>query len=721
MDIIIVGGGIGGLAAAIALHRVGAGITVVEQAPELSSVGAGINISANGMKALRWLGADADVRASSVYSQGATFRSLGSGEQISSLEFGAKGESLWGEAFYHAMRADIIDALVRQLPPGALRLDSRVASVADRGGDVEIRLNSGKVLTADAVVGADGLRSGVRAALFGESEAEPTGYVAWRALIDLERAPDLGVTPSSRNWVGPSRHIITYPVANEPYLNFVGFVPSDELGTRESWTASGDTADLRRSFSDACPEVLAIIDAIDTAFITAINYRAPLPTWSRGHLVLLGDAAHPVPPSAAQGACMALEDAVVLGQSYARHAEEGFAAVARAYQERRQPRTNRLFGTAMQNFRTFNQADPAEVHGRNGRLRGLQTLDPASAATWGWIYDYDAAADLDQPEHLDGLVATSRVNSRERPAAREAFDSWADALSPADFVEGDSGLRAGYRRFLAALEPLPGTLDRVVAAGPADDIPAKILTSAEPVLVYVHGGLFSFGSPASSAAHAQRLAEAVGGAAVVVEYRLAPENPFPAARDDALAVYRRVRAEAAGPVILVGVDAGAGLALSLTLAAREEALAMPDGILALSPFVDLTLSSPSIEANARFDPWVSRQFLALQAAGYLHAHDPRDPRISPLFADLRGLPPLAALAAEDEALADDARRLAAAAERAGVDVRLTLVADSVHAFALFPQLPESATALEAVRDLASRKGTHQHGTNLPRITGGTAE
>ncbi|MGP3534065.1 alpha/beta hydrolase fold domain-containing protein [Microbacterium sp. RD1] len=704
MDIIIIGGGVGGLAAAIALHRGGARVTVLEQAPELSSVGAGINISANGMKALRWLGADADIRASSVYSQGATFRSLGTGEQISSLEFGARGESLWGESFYHAMRADIIDALLRQLPPGALRLNARVVAVTDRGDTVDVRLDSGDVLTADAVVGADGLRSGVRAALFGESDAEPTGYVAWRALIDLERAPDLGVTPASRNWVGPSRHIITYPVANARYLNFVGFVPDDELGTRESWMASGDTADLRRSFSDACADVTAIIDAIDTAFITAIHYRAPLPTWSRGNLALLGDAAHPVPPSAAQGACMALEDAVVLGLSYARHAEEGFAAVVSAYEARRQPRTNRLFGTAMQNFRTFNQGDPAEVHGRNGRLRGLQTLDPESTSTWGWIYGYDVAADLDGFERLDGLMATSQVNTRERPAARAAFESWAHALSPADFIEGDTGLRAGYRRFLAAVDALPGALDRVVLAGPDSEMPAEILASGDPVLVHLHGGLFSLGSAASSAAHAQRLAEAVGGVAVVAEYRLAPENPFPAASDDVLAVYRRVRAHATGPVLLSGVDAGAGLALGLAVAARDEGLAMPDGILAVSPFVDLSLSSPSIDANAGYDPWVSRQFLALQAAGYLHAHDPRDPRISPLFADLHALPPLVILAADDEALADDARRLAAAAQEAGVDVRLTLVADSVHALSHFPALPESAAALDAVRQLTARKG-----------------
>jgi len=209
-------------------------------------------------------------------------------------------------------------------------------------------------------------------------------------------------------------------------------------------------------------------------------------------------------------------------------------------------------------------------------------------------------------------------------------------------------------------------------------------------VLHLHGGGYTMGSARGAAPLAGRQARALGGWALVPEYRLAPEYPFPAALEDVLAAYRTV---ADRRVVVTGECAGGGLAISLAVAARDEGLPLPAAIDVVSPFCDLELRSPSIDDAATRDPWLTRQRLRQMAASYIHGADPADPRISPLHADLRGLPPLMIRAAATEALADDARRLADAARAAGVDVELELVEDSVHSFVLFDFLPEAGEAV----------------------------
>lgn len=697
MKIIIVGGGIGGVAAAVALRRAGAEPLVLEQAPELTQVGAGVNISANGMKALVQLGADRHVRETSVYGEGAEFNDLETGETIARLYFGSAGEKAWGEAFYHVYRADLLDALLQQLPAEHLRLNCTVTTIEDQGSRVNVRLADGTEIAGDAIVGADGLKSTVRTALFGEGESRPTGYLAWRSLIHAAGAPIIANRPLGRTWIGPRRHVVFYPVAGGALLNFVGFVPDDEVARRESWTTSGDVAELKASFAGSCEEVQTIIDGIDEAFITAIHFREPLSKWGSGRVVLLGDAAHPVPPSAAQGACMALEDAVMLGGAFERFADRRIERVFSEYAARRKPRTARLFGTAMNNFRMFNQSDPEEVRGRNGRFRGLARLDPLSESTWGWLYSYDVVAGIDEPPQ--GLVAAALLDPLERPEARAVFESWRDALRPTDLAQGEAGMRIGYDRFMRATAPDDDSTTAPVVCGRTNAVQVKPDGVAEgPVVLHIHGGLFTMGSAAASAGYAARLARAVGGWALVPDYRLAPEHEFPAALEDVIEAYRWVRERADGPVLVSGLDAGAGLGVSLALSLRDAGAQVPDGLFLISPLCDLQLEASTIASNAATDPWISRQFLAVQAASYLHGHDPAEPLISPLYADLTGLPPMVIQAAAQEALAADAERLAARASEFGVDVRLTLVEDSVHDFTLFADLPETR---EAIAELES--------------------
>jgi len=217
------------------------------------------------------------------------------------------------------------------------------------------------------------------------------------------------------------------------------------------------------------------------------------------------------------------------------------------------------------------------------------------------------------------------------------------------------------------------------------------------VVLHLHGGGYTMGSARGAVDLASRLAEAVGGWALVPDYRLAPEHAFPAALDDVAAVYGWLLHEhPSARVIVSGEDAGGGLAIALAVRLRDAGEPLPTALHVVSPYCDLTVTSPSASAMPSADPWMNRDRLRVLAASYIHSGDPEDPLISPIRADLHGLPPLLIQAAADEALADDARGLAAAAEAAGVDVTLELVDDSVHSFVLFGFLPEAQAALAAL-------------------------
>jgi acetyl esterase/lipase len=195
-----------------------------------------------------------------------------------------------------------------------------------------------------------------------------------------------------------------------------------------------------------------------------------------------------------------------------------------------------------------------------------------------------------------------------------------------------------------------------------------------PALLHLHGGGFVLGSAQSSVALAARIAAAVGGWALVPDYRLAPEHPFPAALEDVHTAYRWLLEQGPRAIAFSGECAGGALAVSLGVRLRDERTELPLAIHAVSPFADLTVSSAT--ASARSDPWFNRDVLRLYAASYLHDADPLSPLVSAVHADLRGLPPLLIEVAADEALLDDAVALARAAEEAGVDVSLRTVADS---------------------------------------------
>lgn len=696
MRILIAGGGIGGMAAAVAVRRAGFDPVVFEQAPAISEVGGGISVYANGMKALTALGADRHVRELGCEIDKLESRDAETGERLFTIQLGQLGAEKYGDLAFNVHRADLLDALIGQIPDADIRVNSRVVGIEERSDSVAVRLANGQEVRGDLLVGADGLRSTVRTILFGEQKPRYIGYVGWRTLVPRERMPDRLRTPNAVIAWWKVGYTVMYPVRNEKFYNVVAFVPADE-GRLESWTAVGDPDELRRSLAGSCKDLTDLLGLIDHVFVTAVYFRNPLESWGTRRITLLGDAAHPIPPSAAAGAAASLEDAVTLGGCLQKHGRTDFASALSEYAQRRIRRTTRILETGRATARIANQEDPAIRRARNGRFRGMLKIDPLGETSLGWIHSYDVAAALKEP--VEAVPASAALpNLLRRLEARHAFELWRDALSFEDRGGGWFGQRAGYDRFLLAQFPSPAGIP--IEEVDCNGVKAlKVGSGNGPALLYLHGGGFVMGSAKSAVEVAARIAKATGGFALIPDYRLAPENPYPAALDDAVSAWRWLAAHHRDAGIYVsGNDAGGGLAASLALRLRDEAQSMPAGLIIFSPMCDLTLASPSIKANAARDPFLSRDFLTGLAGSYIQDSDPRDPMLSPLYADLRGLPRMLIYAAADEVLRDDSARLAEAAKENGVDAEIHIVNDTVHSFVLFDFLPETRAALERIRN-----------------------
>jgi salicylate hydroxylase len=287
--VIIAGGGTGGLATAIALRKAGIEPLVLEQAPAFTAIGAGLGLYVNAMKALSYLEADAFWRQTAARIDVAEQRGLGDDELIteSSLEPRA---AKYGEPYYCGHRADLLTSLLLALPPECVRTGSRVVAFEETPDDVRVELAGGEEVRGDLLVGADGLRSATRRQLLGEREARFTDVVVWRGLIPREKVPGR-YNAKIMSWYGPRRHVLLYPLRHDRHPDSVyslsAFVPATEVH-RESWTASGDLADLHVSLMGACPALQDMLAVMDGALITGIYFRDPLETWGSDRVVLLG-------------------------------------------------------------------------------------------------------------------------------------------------------------------------------------------------------------------------------------------------------------------------------------------------------------------------------------------------------------------------------------------------------------------------------------------------
>ena len=359
----VIGAGIGGLALAGFLARRGISVAVFEQAKAFQRLGAGIQMSPNAMRVLRGLGLEPRIRRLAFAPRSWRNRVWDSGATLFDLRFGGDAEARYGAPYLLMHRGDLHAALFSAVPPALIAFDRTLVGIDHDRGALALRFADGGSARADAVIGADGVHSRVRAILLGPEKPRFTGRVAHRTVFSSSLMQGFQVETCTK-WWGPDRHIVIYPVnprRDETY--FTTSVP-DPTWDVESWSAQGDMADVRRAFAGFHDNVQRVLAHCPSVHQWALFERDPLPRWTDGAIALLGDACHPMTPYMAQGAATALEDAAVLARLLA--AGDNAADAFHRYERARSERTARIQLTSRQN------------------TWGKSAVDP------GWVYGYDA-------------------------------------------------------------------------------------------------------------------------------------------------------------------------------------------------------------------------------------------------------------------------------------------------------------------------------------------
>ena len=348
LSVAIIGAGMGGLATAAALRRVGIDVTVYEQAQQFARIGAGIQIGCNAMRVLRELGLESRLRQQSFYPRSWNNRDWRTGEVKFDMIFGETAERRFGAPYLLAHRGDLHAALASIVPDDCIRLDHRLVGLDESAGGVRLTFTDGATAVADAVVGADGVHSIVRDILFGVSKANFTGRIAYRTTYPAALLGGRGIGDCTK-WWGEDRHIVIYyvkPDRSEVY--FVTSQPEPDFRV-ESWSAKGDVGELRSGFTGFDSEVEHVLAACPDVHKWAIFDREALDQWVDGNVTLLGDACHPMTPYMAQGAAMAIEDAAVLSRCLEGVDASGVADALRRFEATRKERTTRVQETSRAN------------------------------------------------------------------------------------------------------------------------------------------------------------------------------------------------------------------------------------------------------------------------------------------------------------------------------------------------------------------------------------
>jgi len=388
--VLIAGGGIGGLTAALSLIQRGFEVEVYEQAPELREVGAGVQISPNGMLVFDALGIAARVLALAARPERREIRMWNTGQAWTAFDLGAESVETYGHPYVTMYRPDLLTVLaeaVQAAAPGSIQFGRRVVGCTQTGNRAVLHLADGGSVVGDALIGADGIHSVIRSTLHGADNAEFTGLVAWRGTIPMDRLPRGLARMVSANWVGPGRHVVQYPLRRGELMNFVGVVERDDW-REESWTTPGTHDAMRADFKGWHEDVQTMIATIPQPFLWALKLRRPLPVWSSGCITLLGDACHPTLPFLAQGAVMAIEDGYILARALEAH-DADVAAAFRSYEAIRKDRTARVVNGSADNTKRFHNpalGDPAGAQAYVER----EWAEDRLRERYDWMYRYDA-------------------------------------------------------------------------------------------------------------------------------------------------------------------------------------------------------------------------------------------------------------------------------------------------------------------------------------------
>lgn len=337
-EVIIVGGGIGGLAAACGIAKLGRKVTLLEQAPEFGEVGAGLQVGPNGLRALDALGVLDEVYKLAVFPRRHVFMDALSGKELSAVRFEDSFRDRFGYPYIVIHRSDLHSVLLKacqSLDNVSFLTNHKLESVKEFDDYVELRCENGAVLQAETVIGTDGIRSATRKLI---SQAEPvvSQYVAYRFTVPMsEMTIDID-WDEKLTWIGPGIHLVQYPVRHKSVINQVAVFKSP--GYKEGSDDWGTIEELHQMFADSCPTIQESLKFADRGMITKLFDIEPLEQWSTKRVTLLGDSAHAMLQYLAQGACQALEDAVCLTEKL----RENGSDVAKAldeYQQERIPRT----------------------------------------------------------------------------------------------------------------------------------------------------------------------------------------------------------------------------------------------------------------------------------------------------------------------------------------------------------------------------------------------
>jgi salicylate hydroxylase len=386
--ILIAGAGIGGLTAALACLRLGFDVEVYEQASELKEVGAGLQLSANGNRVLYELGLESELKRLSCEATGKEIRLWNTGETWKLFDLGSESVARYGYPYFTVYRPDLLRVLidaVRTIKSDAVHLKARCQSFEQDEDCVTLRFEDGTVARGDALIGADGVHSKIRQALFGKDNPEFTGLMAWRGVIDMERLPEHMRRQVGTNWVGPGGHVVNYALNAGRLMNFVGIRERNDWQV-ESWNQAGTREECAADFVGWNEDIQQMIQAIDVPYKWALMTRAPLSKWSVGRVSLLGDACHSTLPFLAQGAVMSIEDGFILARALVAYSD--IPTALQRYEAVRHERTTRIVEGAAGNAKRFHNPELAHAEG----ARAYVTREWSEARVkerYEWLFTYD--------------------------------------------------------------------------------------------------------------------------------------------------------------------------------------------------------------------------------------------------------------------------------------------------------------------------------------------